>query len=123
MTKAEFHREALDLLQKEALVRSKRTNRLGFTIILLLLGTIGSYFYWFMNHENRLSNMETTQETYLNNSGVEFTARSIGKEIEDRLEKKIDKKANIDFVQVVNARMIRIENKIDKNSDKINKLK
>ena len=98
MTKQQFHEEELNILRKESKSRSSMILKIGGTIILLLLGSVSGGVYMFVDHEQRISRTETVQQTYLDNSGVEFTARSVGKEVEDRLSARIDEKADKDIV-------------------------
>jgi len=98
MTKQQFHEEELNILRKESKTRSSMILKIGGTIILLLLGSVSGGVYMFVDHEQRISRTETVQQTYLDNSGVEFTARSVGKEVEDRLSARIDEKADKDIV-------------------------
>jgi len=113
MTKEQFHEEELSILREESKSRNNYFVKVSTTIIFLLLSSIGGGIWMFVNHESRISKTETVQQTYLNNSGVEFTARSVAAEAENRLNKRIDEKADKSQFDLILRELDNMNKKLD----------
>jgi len=65
-----------------------------------------------INHETRITRVEQVSKTFLDNSGIEFMARSIGSETEKRLNEKLDTKADRAMVLEMKDDLTMIKNYI-----------
>ena len=118
MSEDQFHEEELKVLKEESRLRNNYFVKIGTTIIFLLLSSISGGIYMFVNHESRITKTETVQQTYLNNSGVEFTARSVTAETEARLNKRIDDKADKSEFQLIFRELDNMNKKLDELNKK-----
>ena len=106
----------------------KRNNAFMVTIIILLLGSMGSGFWMFLNHGERIkenttiNNVQSTAiKNLLNASGTELVVRSVAKEMDDEIvlhfNTELDKKLDKNVGDIILKSLDRIESKIDdKNS-------
>jgi len=113
MTKEAFHEEELRILRKNAR-NSKAFNwGLAISIITILLVSNYSTGEKLNNHEGRIAITEQITKNILNNSGVEFIARSAARETEDRMMKVIDRKVDKSAFEILCADIKYIKEKID----------